>query len=206
MQIYISGIHTNIGKTHVSAAFCSSFNYAYFKLIQAGMPKDCDIINSFDSNIEILGEGIFLKTAASPHIAKLQENIEYIGLDIGLPTRNNVVIELAGGLFSPIDEYSCMLDYMRNHKFPTILVGSYYLGAINHIILSIEALKKNNIDIICIVMNGVMDSNIDKFIYDYTGVNIIHLNTFDSNNFKEKILIFKHKIRNHLINNNYQLI
>ncbi|HED9841394.1 TPA: ATP-dependent dethiobiotin synthetase BioD, partial [Campylobacter jejuni] len=38
MQIYVSGIHTDVGKTHFSAAFCANFNYDYFKLIQAGTP------------------------------------------------------------------------------------------------------------------------------------------------------------------------
>lgn len=205
MQIYVSGIHTNVGKTHVSAAFCYGFNYAYFKLIQAGIPRDCEIVSSFDSKIEILGDGVFLKTAASPHIGKLQENLHYMGLDIVIPARDKVVIELAGGLFSPIDEHNCMLDYMRIYKLPTILVGSYYLGAINHIILSINALKQSNIDIICIVMNGIIDSNIDKFIYDYTGISIIHLNTFDNNNFIKQALKFKQNIESCFIYKNYQI-
>ncbi|GAB0172973.1 dethiobiotin synthase [Helicobacter trogontum] len=199
MQIYISGIHTDVGKTHVSAAFCSSFNYAYFKLIQAGTPKDCDIVQNFDSNIEVLGEGICLKTPASPHIAKLQENLHYKGLDIVLPTQDNVVIELAGGLFSPIDEHVCMLDYMQHYKRPTILVGTYYLGAINHIILSIKALRQCGIKILCLVMNGVRDLYIDKFIYDYTGINIVHLDTFDTTNFTQSILNFKYAMQPYMI-------
>ena len=198
MQIYISGIHTNIGKTHVSAAFCASFNYAYFKLIQAGIPKDCEVVQSFSKNIEILGEGVFLKTPASPHIGKLKENLNYKGLDILLPARDNMVIELAGGLFSPLDECNCMLDFMRHFPLPTILVGTYYLGAINHIILSINALKQCDIEIICLVMNGEKDSHIDNFIHKYTGINIVHLDTFNTENFYQKILPFKHAMQKYI--------
>lgn len=199
MQIYISGIHTDVGKTHVSAAFCASFNYAYFKLIQAGTPRDCEVVQRFSPDTEILGEGICLKTPASPHIAKLHENVQYKSLDIALPTRDNVVIELAGGLFSPLDECSCMLDYMQSYKRPTILVGKYYLGAINHIILSINALKQRDIEILCLVMNGAIDLNVDKFIYDYTGINIIHLDTFDTTNFTQKLLNFRDAMQPYLV-------
>lgn len=47
MQIYVSGIHTDVGKTHFSAAFCANFNYDYFKLIQAGTPTDSEFIAKF---------------------------------------------------------------------------------------------------------------------------------------------------------------
>lgn len=47
MQIYVSGVHTGVGKTHFSAVFCSKFNYDYFKLIQAGIPKDSEFIAKF---------------------------------------------------------------------------------------------------------------------------------------------------------------
>lgn len=195
MQIYISGIHTNIGKTHTSAAFCASFHYAYFKLIQAGTPRDCEIVKSFSKDIKVLGEGIFLKTPASPHIGKLKENLKYKGLEITLPNINNMIIELAGGLFSPLDECSCMLDFMCKYPLPTILVGKYYLGAINHIILSIKMLKQCGIEILCLVMNGDKDLNIDNFIYNYTRINIVHLNTFNTENFHQKILSFKNEIK-----------
>lgn len=195
MQIYISGIHTDVGKTHVSAAFCQSFNYAYFKLIQAGTPKDCEVVKSFSNSIEILGDGVFLQTPASPHIGKLKENLHYKGLDIALPNRENVVIELAGGIFSPLDECNCMLDFMCKKPLPTILVGKYYLGAINHIILSINVLRQSGMDILCLVMNGRMESYIDSFIRDYVGIDIVHLDMFNAENFCKKILPFKSEMQ-----------
>lgn len=201
MQIYISGIHTNVGKTHTSAAFCASFNYAYFKLIQAGTPKDCEVVQSFSKDIEVLDEGIFLKTPASPHIGKLKENLNYKGLDIALPTRDNVAIELAGGLFSPLDEHNCMLDFMYHYPLPTILVGTYYLGAINHVILSIKALRQCGIEILCLVMNGYKDLHVDSFIYNYTGINIVHLDTFNTKNFYQKILPFKNAMQTYIYKN-----
>ena len=44
MQICITGCHTNVGKTHVSAMLCAILGWEYFKLIQAGVPKDKDLV------------------------------------------------------------------------------------------------------------------------------------------------------------------
>lgn len=190
MQLYISGIHTNVGKTHVSAAFCASFDYAYFKLIQAGMPRDCDIVAGFSPNITILGEGVLLQTPQSPHIGKAQENAQYKGLEIALPTQDCVAIELAGGLFSPLDESVCMIDYMSHFVRPTILVGSYYLGAINHILLSIEALRARGIPLLCLVMTGKPNPQIDSFIAQYSNVAILHLEHYNHTTFPQRAKAF----------------
>ncbi len=82
MKIYVVGIHTDVGKTHFSAAFCKVFGYDYFKLIQAGEPKDSEFIHKFSPATHIFKEGIFLKTSASPHKGKRLERLNYKGLDI----------------------------------------------------------------------------------------------------------------------------
>lgn len=182
MKIYISGIHTDVGKTHFSATFCANFNYDYFKLIQAGIPTDSQKISKFCPKTKIFKEGIFLKTPASPHLGKIKENLIYKALEIQLPKSENLLIEIAGGLFSPIDECYTMIDFMDKFKFPTILVAKYYLGSINHILLSIEALKKRSIDIIALVMMGEKDILQDSFIQNYTQIPLINLEFLNEKN------------------------
>lgn len=167
MQIYASGIHTDVGKTHFSAAFCANFNYDYFKLIQAGTPTDSEFIAKFSPKTKIFKEGIFLQTPASPHLGKIKEKLDYKALDIILPKSENLLIELAGGLFSPMDENYTMIDFVNIFKHPTILVAKYYLGSINHILLSIEALKQRNINLLALVMMGKKDILQDKIIKNY---------------------------------------
>ncbi|MBM0636760.1 dethiobiotin synthase [Campylobacter sp. VicNov18] len=175
MQIYISGIHTDVGKTHFSAIFCAHFDYDYFKLIQAGSPKDSELIAKLSPKTKIFKEGVFLQTAASPHLGKIQEKAEYKALKIALPSSKNLLIELAGGLFSPIDENYTMIDFMSKNIKPTFLIAKYYLGSINHILLSIEALKRRNIDILALVMMGEKNTLQDNFVQNYTQIPIINL-------------------------------
>lgn len=212
-QIYIAGIHTDIGKTHFSIAFCKAFSYSYFKLIQAGNPTDTNrvkefldssqkgVVNNDNANsitntqtthqITIYNEGITLNSPTSPHIAKIKENLNYEGLKIPLPNDKNCVIELAGGIYTPLDERYCMIDFMREYPRPCVLVGGYYLGSINHILLSIEALKSSKIELLCLAMSKATSQEynkiqtqdfelIDHFISDYAGIPIVHLPYFSN--------------------------
>lgn len=199
MQIYVAGIHTNIGKTCVSVAICSAFLYDYFKLIQAGNPQDKDFVAKYaDSKINIFDNGITLQTPASPHIASIKENKMYNAFDIKIPDSKNLVIEIAGGLFSPIDLNYCMIDYMVKNPLPCVLVGGYYLGSINHILLSIEALKIRNIKLLAIIISMQKNENkinqIDDFIKHYSDVSLVHLEHFDKTNFFQKTQKFKQEI------------
>lgn len=219
-QIYVAGIHTDAGKTHFSAAFCKAFGYSYFKLIQAGTPTDTQRVsellklaqdkeckhhsasttshknqkNNSDTKMaknyqaKIYKEGISLATPTSPHIAKIREKIHYD--KIPLPQDENCLIELAGGLYTPFDEKCCMIDFMRENPAATVLVGRYYLGCINHILLSLQALKQANIKVLCLVMSGKdytqddltnESALIDRFISDYALLPIVHLPFFADN-------------------------
>ncbi|WP_291953326.1 dethiobiotin synthase [Campylobacter sp.] len=172
MKIYISGINTDVGKTYLSARICKELGFDYFKLIQAGSLKDSDIIAKFSPKTKIFKEGIFLQTPVSPHKAKILENIHYKAFDISLPQSDRLIIELAGGIFSPIDDEKTMIDYMSTFKYPTILVAKDYLGSINHTLLSIEALKQRDIKILALVLKS--DDDFSKnFISKYTQIPII---------------------------------
>lgn len=103
MQIFIAGSHTDAGKTSVSAALCYAFSLDYFKLVQAGTPTDNQRIQSLTPATKIYPSGITLQTPASPHIGMQKEKISYNGLRIPLPKSENLLIESAGGLFTPLD-------------------------------------------------------------------------------------------------------
>ena len=141
---------------------------------------------------KIYKEGASLATPTSPHIAKIREKIDYG--KISLPQDENCIIELAGGLYTPFDEQCCMIDFMRENPAICVLVGRYYLGCINHILLSLQALKQANIKVLCLVMSGKISKQddladdltndnalIDRFISDYALVPIVHLPFFTDN-------------------------
>ncbi|MDD6055712.1 MAG: dethiobiotin synthase [Helicobacter sp.] len=180
MQIFIAGSHTDVGKTAVSAALCYSLKLDYFKLVQAGIPQDCEKIKALSPQTKIYQNGITLKTPQSPHIAMQIEAINYNGLEILLPESKRLLVESAGGLFTPLDLNVCMIDYLAYKKLPCILVGGYYLGGINHILLSLQALKERGILLLCLIISKEQNKQMDSFIQKYFGVKIAHFERFNN--------------------------
>ncbi len=150
MDIFITGIGTDVGKTIASAVFVEALQADYFKPVQAG-----DLHYSDTDKVKELvdhGESRFypnayaLKTPMSPHAAADIDNVK-INIDhIKRPSTNaHLVIEGAGGLMVPINHQECILDLIK----PTdkvILVSRHYLGSINHTLLSHKLLTQRNID------------------------------------------------------------
>ncbi|EPM5614104.1 ATP-dependent dethiobiotin synthetase BioD, partial [Campylobacter upsaliensis] len=161
--------------------------------IQAGTPKDSDLIAELSPKTRILKEGFFLKTPISPHLAKIKEKANYQAFSLQIPNNENLLIELAGGLFTPLDEKHTMIDFMQRFQKPTILVGRYYLGSINHILLSIEALKMRQIPILFLAMMGEKEPLQDEFIQNHTQIPIINLNFYNAKNIENEE--FKRQIK-----------
>lgn len=158
-NIFITGIGTEIGKTVCSAIITEALNADYWKPIQAGSAEstDSDFIrkNISNKNSIIHPEKHLLKHPLSPHHAAELEGIEITLNDFNIPiTKNNIIIEGAGGLMVPINKKQLVIDLISYLKCEVILVSKNYLGSINHTLLSIEALRKRNIAIAGIIFNG----------------------------------------------------
>lgn len=160
MNYFVTGIDTDSGKTLASAILCEALGADYWKPIQAGIPTDTDTVKALVSNKDILfhNELYKLKTPASPHAAAVIDGVKILLKDIKTPsTKNNIVIEGAGGCMVPLNDHEFVIDLIVHLKTEAILVADLYLGSINHTLLSIEALQRRNIPLKGIIFNG--DSN-----------------------------------------------
>lgn len=170
-KICVAGIHTDAGKTCASGVLCAIFGFDYFKLVQAGIPTDNERIlalaKSLNKPITVLKAGVFLKHACSPHEAMKKENIKLNALKIPLPRSKKLLVELAGGLFTPLDEKHTMIDYVKKHDLNVFLVMRDYLGAINHTILSLNALKSAKIRCLGLIVSGDANEYSLEFLRSY---------------------------------------
>lgn len=176
-NIVIAGTDTNIGKTICSALLMSVLKGTYFKPIQSGSKEDNDTntvkkISELDDT-HFLKEKYILKEPLSPHQAAELENIIIEENQLILPNKipyKPLIIELAGGLMVPINRQTLFIDIIKKWDAKVILCVRTSLGTINHALLSIEALKTRNIDIMGIVFIG--EENIDnkKTIIDFSDV------------------------------------
>ena len=172
---FISGTDTNVGKTIVSSILVNKFDAIYYKPIQCGRnaegEKDSDIVRKICKKRTILNETYFLRNPLSPNIAAKKQGVvirlnELINLD-EIKKRKKIIIEGAGGLQVPINEKYFMTDLIKYYGLPLILVCRTKLGTINHSLLSISLLKKENIQLMGLVFVGKEEKETTKTIQNF---------------------------------------
>jgi len=160
MELFVTGIDTNVGKTLASLLLVRALNSSYWKPVQSGFPTDSEFIEKYRSNQlqKIFPSTYQLKEPFSPHYAALLENTNIDLQKIIIPDyKGSIIIEGAGGVFTPLNEKQTMMDLLIQLKVPVVLVIKLYLGCINHSLLTIEALEKRGICIKGFIFNGQDD-------------------------------------------------
>jgi len=200
---FVTGISTDVGKTIASAILVEALKADYWKPVQAG-----DLDHSDTHKVQRLvanQESVFhansyaLKTPMSPHGAA---EIDGITIDINTikrpKTKNNLVIEGAGGLLVPLNNKDTILDLIQP-KDNIVVVSRHYLGSINHTLLTINTLKAKGFDV-SIIYSGDAHQSTESIIEKMTGVNVIGRIEdepyFDQNVIKEYAKLFRKKLIN----------
>lgn len=172
-SIFIVGTSTDIGKTFVAGGIINALNkenknVCYFKPVQSGIASDEDYsltdvdfikrVSSLKQDTRQMNTYSF-KEALSPHLAAKREDtvvdIEEI-LKKYRELKNKydyIVIEGAGGVIVPITEDYYIYDLIKDMKSEVIVVADSRVGSINHTCLTIDFLKRQNIDIKAVVIN-----------------------------------------------------
>ncbi|WP_407151072.1 dethiobiotin synthase [Bradyrhizobium sp. ORS 86] len=163
-RIVVTGTDTGIGKTVFCAGLANLLDANYWKPIQAGLEGETDTevvarLGGLASD-RIVPELYRLRTPASPHLsAELDEvRINTDTLDVPDTGGRPLVIEGAGGLMVPLSGGTLYIDIFERWRLPVVLCASTALGTINHSLLSIEALRKRQIDILGIAFIGEKNS------------------------------------------------
>ncbi len=152
--IFITGTGTQVGKTLVSAIITEALQADYWKPVQAGYEEGTDSLTVQDliSNKKsfIHPELYRLALSASPHFSAGQENtkIKIKKILAHIPkTKNELVIEGAGGLLVPLNKNNFVVDLIKKMKARVIIVSKNELGSINHSLLTAAVLKKEKIKV-----------------------------------------------------------
>lgn len=189
---FITGISTDVGKTIASAILIEALEADYFKPIQAGDLDHSDThkVQRLVSNTKSVfhPNSYALKTPMSPHGAAKIDGLTIDIKNIKRPeTKNNLVIEGAGGLMVPLNDSDTILDLIQPED-KVIVVSRHYLGSINHTLLTINALKNKGFDV-ALIYSGDEHPSTESIIEKMTGVKVIgRINDepyFDKNVIKE---------------------
>lgn len=199
-KFFITGTDTGIGKTFVSAMLMSALDATYWKPIQAGLDEETDsefvkrVSGADDSRI--IPERYRLGTPMSPHGAADIDGVSISLNDFTLPEFNtrHLIVEGAGGLIVPINWEETVLDLIELLKLPVLLVARSSLGTLNHTLLSIEALRRRNIELFGVILNGEKHALNKKTIEHFAQVDVFEIEPQDKITKESLIKAFNSKL------------
>jgi dethiobiotin synthetase len=174
----VTGTDTGVGKTVFSAALASAVEAAYWKPIQSGLAGETDSMTVARLGElpagRILPEAYRLTTPVSPHAAAAIDGVRIDSDTLVPPAVNSpLVIEGAGGLLVPLDERTLTIDVFARWNLPVILCARTTLGAINHALLSLEALAFRRVPVHGIAFVGDPMPDTQATIAAFSGVKIL---------------------------------
>ncbi|WP_157993752.1 dethiobiotin synthase [Candidatus Erwinia haradaeae] len=177
---FITGTDTGIGKTLAAcsllqAAALLGYRVVGYKPVASGSQITPEGIRNRDalalmdnSNVDLKYNQVspfsFIKET-SPNIASYNEgnlidlNILSKGLRALGALANYVVIEGAGGWFTPLGKNILYSDWVAVEKLPVILVVGIKLGCINHALLTEAAVRQSGLCLVGWVANHLTESN-----------------------------------------------
>ncbi len=178
--IFITGTDTDVGKTYIGTQIVAllhdnRINAVPRKPIESGcLSSDEDLIPDDASKYFAAANQIYplndicpfrFEPAISPQrAARLVNQPVYLQEAIEACTKNladndYLVIEGAGGFYSPLCEDGKNADLAEKLSLPILLVASDQLGCINHILLTTEAIHHRGLALSAVVLNQQHDGH-----------------------------------------------
>ena len=177
MKYFVSGIHTDAGKSYCTGWFARRLmdegkKVLTQKFIQTG---NNDMSEDIEVHRRIMGTGYFpedLDHTTAPLIfthpcsPQLAARLDHRDIDLNVIDRSSetlegkcdvLLIKGAGGLMVPITDDYFTIDYVADRHLPLIMVVNGSLGSINHAILSFEAIERRKIEMPYVLYNTHFD-------------------------------------------------
>ena len=177
MSFFLTGTDTEVGKTVICAWLMVHYQYHYWKPIQSGMEspdtKTIQKITEFDNSF-FFPPAYELQQPLSPHESAKRDGIEIELTSFLLPQKEGkLIVEGAGGILVPINEKHFIIDMIKLLKLPILLVARSGLGTINHTLLTVSELKKRNLPLQGIILNGEKNQSNKEAVEKYSGVSVV---------------------------------
>ncbi len=171
-SIFITGTDTGIGKTTITAALLLALqqqgqSVGVLKPIETGLDSECRNYSDTERLRLLLSpppsfESVCLyalpqplaplaaarKTGVTINLSRIHSHMAKIAQQYAF-----LLIEGAGGIFSPITPQHTIRDLITLLNIPCLIVGHTSLGGINHCLLTLEALQQAGITVCGIVLN-----------------------------------------------------
>lgn len=174
--LFITGTDTGVGKTHISACLAHHLKRRGLvvrprKPVESGcirndstlIPADATVLQAAaksDEPLSIICPFRFESALSPERSAALANQNLTLGqvhdacLE-GVATSDVLLVEGAGGFYSPLAAGVLNADLAVALALPVVLVASDRLGAINQVLMAVEIIKRRNLPLAGVVLNRV---------------------------------------------------
>ncbi len=177
--IIILGTDTDVGKTFVAAALARAMiahgvRVGTYKPVASGIIEGVDgdaehLCSAADLNGRVPLHRVCPQQFSAPFAPPIAARLEGKQVDEGLLVAGAnwwrdhcdlLIIEGAGGVLSPVSEHQTNLDMvaaLHNElgPMPSLIVAQQRLGAVNHSLLSIEAMQQRQLPLLGLFLNRI---------------------------------------------------
>ncbi|HIK97534.1 MAG TPA: dethiobiotin synthase [Gammaproteobacteria bacterium] len=179
--VFVTGSNTGVGKTTVAIEIVRHISKTRAVKVrkpvetncelseQSYIPKDAIALSAACQLQEPLNKvcPYCFEIEASAELASTDSSEKLTLEDLVLACKcdvdeNFVLVEGAGGLYSPIAEAALNVDLANELQLPLLIVIRDELGAISQALLTLEAAKKNKLTVACVVLNVVKSNNLSN--------------------------------------------
>jgi dethiobiotin synthetase len=169
VSIFITGTDTGVGKTYVTSLILASLRDAGidavgYKPVACGDRADASILAAASGNLPLDEVNpVFFKAALAPLVAGMLENrsVSLSELVQGyqrLAVRHaSVWVEGVGGWEVPLAGGCHVADLAVELGLPVIVVAANRLGCLNHVLLTVNAIRARGLTCAGIILNQLED-------------------------------------------------
>ena len=170
MNLFLTGTDTNVGKTYVAALLIRALrrqghDTVGMKPICCGDRADAEALYEAGDRRASLSavNPVWMRAPAAPFAASLIENR---AVDLSLiretfanlrKSHSSLIVEGVGGWRVPITADFFVSDLAAEFGLPVAIVVANRLGALNHALLTIEAVRREGLEIAGIILNHVTE-------------------------------------------------
>lgn len=181
MSFFVTGTDTGVGKTYVTRLLLESLrregvDAVGYKPVACGDREDATVLAAASGGLPLDAVNpVHLKTPVAPYVAGLLENrsldpaVLMAGYQRLAAAHAQVIVEGVGGWEVPLAANYRVSDFAKELGLPVILVAANRLGALNHVLLSIDAIRAKGLTCAGIILNQ-LDDELDTAMITNKGV------------------------------------